>query len=152
VAASNPAQPASADTNAPQPEPDAAAQAAAAAAEANANENAPEQAQENANARPASKIEPPDASKVVGSWKASPVANTTITLTLKDDKTFDWAVSENGRSQTFKGQYTYGGDSLTLVQASGTAMVGQLTWNDPSHVNFRIMGTGPDDPGLDFAR
>ncbi len=41
---------------------------------------------------------------------------------------------------------------LTLVQDKGPALVGRVAWADPDHVTFRIIGAGPDDPGLSFAR
>ena len=40
---------------------------------------------------------------------------------------------------------------LTLAQDKGPALVGRVSWTDPSHMTFRIVGDGPDDPGLSFS-
>ena len=41
---------------------------------------------------------------------------------------------------------------LTLVQDQGPALVGRVTWTDPSHMTFRIVGDGSNDPGLNFSK
>ncbi len=101
---------------------------------------------------PESKVKPPDETKFAGEWKSSPNADVTIDLAINPDKKFLWSVTNKGQTRKFDGEYTYGGDTLTLVQTNGTAMVGKLAWPDESHFNFRIAGTTPDDPGLNFAR
>jgi tetratricopeptide (TPR) repeat protein len=101
---------------------------------------------------PESKIKPPAESSFAGSWKSSPNGDVTIDLAIQPDKKFSWSVTNKGQTRKFDGEYTYGGDTLTLVQTNGTAMVGKLAWQDENHFNFRIAGTIPDDPGLNFAR
>jgi tetratricopeptide (TPR) repeat protein len=118
--------------------PDAKAVAAAAAA---ATKGGPE-----------SKVKPPDEASFAGNWKSNPSGDVTIDLAINPDKKFSWSVTNKGQTRKFDGEYTYGGDVLTLVQTNGTAMVGKLAWPDESHFNFRVAGTTPDDPGLTFAR
>jgi hypothetical protein len=41
---------------------------------------------------------------------------------------------------------------LTLAQDKGPALVGRVSWTDASHMTFRIVGEGPEDPGLRFSK
>ena len=80
------------------------------------------------------------------------MAGTSIALSIKPDGAFDWDVTQNGRKQHFAGSSTYGNGILTLAQEKGPAMVGRVSWKDASHMTFRVVGDGPDDPGLSFAK
>ena len=31
-------------------------------------------------------------------------------------------------------------------------MVGRVSWKDAGHMTFRVVGDGPDDPGLSFSK
>ncbi len=94
----------------------------------------------------------PDATAVLADWKAAPQSDVAIALTLKPENKFSWSVTQAGKVQAFEGDYTYGGDTLTLIQSAGPAMVGKLAWSDPNHFAFKIVGGPPADPGLSFAR
>ena len=61
-------------------------------------------------------------------------------------------MNQKGKPRQFSGSSTYGGGLLTLAQDSGPALVGRVSWTDPSHMTFRIVGDGPDDPGLSFSK
>jgi hypothetical protein len=102
-------------------------------------------------AAPADTTPPPGAS-IAGTWNAQPAAGTTIALTLQPGGDFNWQVTQNGKTQQFKGASTFGDGLLTLAQENGPALVGRVTWNDPNHMTFRVAGEGPDDPGLRFAK
>ena len=41
---------------------------------------------------------------------------------------------------------------LTLAQDKGPVLVGRVGWKDANHMTFHIVGDGPDDPGLSFAK
>ena len=99
-----------------------------------------------------SDLTPPQGATIDGTWTATPVAGTTIALSIKADGAFDWDVTQNGRKQHFAGTSTYGNGILTLAQEKGPAMVGRVSWKDASHMTFRVVGDGPDDPGLSFAK
>jgi tetratricopeptide (TPR) repeat protein len=89
---------------------------------------------------------------LIGTWTAKPSSDTTITLTIDKDGRFTWKVADKGPPHQFIGESTYGNDLLTLAQSQGPPMVGKLTWRDENHFNFKILGAGPDDPGLDFSK
>jgi tetratricopeptide (TPR) repeat protein len=88
-----------------------------------------------------------------GSWAAQPTGDTAITLTFHDQKRFTWKVSHQGKDQQFSGTYTFDNGILTLVQDDNkSVMVGNVSWQDPTHYNFKVMGAAPNDPGLSFSK
>lgn len=95
---------------------------------------------------------PPQSASIEGAWTAQPAPGTSIKLAIGQDGKFLWQVTNNGKSQQFGGGSTYGNGILTLAQDAGPALVGRVTWKDPSHMTFRVAGEGPDDPGLSFAK
>jgi tetratricopeptide (TPR) repeat protein len=95
---------------------------------------------------------PPPGASIAGTWAAQPAADTSIALTVQPDGNFTWKVSKKGQTQQFAGASTYGDGLLTLAQDKGPALVGRVSWKDPSHMTFRVVGDGPEDPGLSFSR
>lgn len=95
---------------------------------------------------------PPTGAEIAGTWVARPAAGTTIALSIQPGGDFTWNVEQGGRSQQFAGASTYGSGLLTLARTGGPALVGRVSWTDRDHMTFRIVGDGPDDPGLAFAR
>jgi tetratricopeptide (TPR) repeat protein len=88
-----------------------------------------------------------------GTWTAQPNADTAITLTVDDAGRFTWKVARQGKDQQFGGKFTFENGILTLVQdQTSNTMVGKVTWQDEKHLNFKVMGAGPGDPGLTFAK
>jgi hypothetical protein len=75
----------------------------------------------------------------------------TVELTLKPDGHFTWTVTINSNTRSFKGQYTAGSGLLTLVSEQGPAIVGRVTGVD-NGFEFKLIGSGPSDPGLTFSR
>jgi tetratricopeptide (TPR) repeat protein len=91
--------------------------------------------------------------KIEGSWTASPNQDTAITMTLQGDGRFTWKVRQHGKDQQFEGKSSYENGLLTLVQdQNNSTMVGNITWTDETHFNFKVIGAGPGDPGLSFTR
>jgi hypothetical protein len=97
-------------------------------------------------------IAPPAGATLDGTWTARPTPDTTIVLTIRPGGTFDWQVTQKGQTQKFSGASTFGAGVLTLTQEKGPVMVGRVTWQDASHLTFRVIGGGPDDHGLSFSR
>jgi hypothetical protein len=73
-------------------------------------------------------------------------------MTVQPDGQFTWQVTRQGKSQTFSGKSTFGDGILTLVQEQGPVLVGRVSWTDATHMTFRVVGDGPDDPGLVFSK
>jgi tetratricopeptide (TPR) repeat protein len=109
----------------------------------------PSEAQPAAPTEPASSP-PIQQGNLVGTWKASPGAGSTIELIVTTDGNFKWNVIDQGKSQPIEGKYTYGNGILALSQDENNALVGKVTWQDVNHFRFQAMG-GPGDPGLLFS-
>ena len=97
-------------------------------------------------------MNPPQGASIAGTWTATPSPDTTIALIVRPDGPFTWQVTHKGKTQQFSGVSTYGDGMLTLAQDTGPALVGRVSWADASHMTFRIVGDGPDDPGLSFSK
>jgi len=94
------------------------------------------------------------AGDLAGTWTAQPTADTIITLTFPDKARFAWKVARQGKEQQFEGTSTYDNGILTMVQQQNNSnvMVGNVTWKDDDHFTFKVMGGGPNDPGLSFTK
>ena len=93
----------------------------------------------------------PPARRPTGTWTAKGTSGTTVELTLKSDGHFTWTATVNGKTRSFSAQYTAGEGLLTLVSDNGPAIVGRIT-GVGNGFNFKLIGSGPGDPGLTFAR
>jgi tetratricopeptide (TPR) repeat protein len=89
---------------------------------------------------------------IVGTFKASPNADTQIVLTRNADDTFTWNVTMKGKTTALKGHSTYQSDVLALEQENGPPLAGKVTWDGADKFNFRLVGNGADDPGLNFSK
>ncbi len=89
---------------------------------------------------------------LVGTWTGSPNADTTITLRLEANNQFAWKVKDKSGVREFQGEYTIGSDLLTLAQTKSQSppMVGSVGLKDDQTLDFKIVGGGPDDPGIVF--
>jgi tetratricopeptide (TPR) repeat protein len=92
--------------------------------------------------------------KLDRSWSAQPAPDTAITLSFPETGRFAWSVSRQSKEQRFTGKDTYENGILTLVQDqnNNNVMVGHVRWIDEDHFNFKVLGGGPDDPGLTFSK
>jgi len=95
---------------------------------------------------------PPQGAAITGTWTAQPAADTAIALTIQPGGDFTWQVTKKGQPQQLSGKSTFGQGILTLAQDKGPALVGRVDWKDANHMNFRIVGDGPEAPGLSFAK
>lgn len=95
---------------------------------------------------------PVEKSKIVGAWKASRGSSVSIELTLNSDENFTWKVNQGGRTNVIEGSWSIEGNLLLLQQKSdGNTMMGKVTLGNGGF-NFKLLQTGPGDPGLDFAK
>jgi tetratricopeptide (TPR) repeat protein len=92
---------------------------------------------------------------VTGTWTAQSDPGTTINLTVTPDHHFVWKVNRQSHAQEYQGDETYTSGVLTLVPSghdSEPPMTGRVAWKDASHFTFKLLGSGPDDPGLTFTK
>jgi tetratricopeptide (TPR) repeat protein len=95
---------------------------------------------------------PPGGASIAGTWNAAPTPETSIVLSIQPGGAFTWQVTHKSRKQQFTGSSTFGNGLLTLAQEKGPALAGRVSWKDAYHMTFRIVGDGPDDPGVSFSK
>jgi len=89
--------------------------------------------------------------KFVGTWTASPDPKVRITLVIKEDGQFSWAVTQEGRTQTIQGQAGYSDDVLILGQQDGPPLAGKITFDETKkEFSFKPPGAPSDAAGLNF--
>jgi tetratricopeptide (TPR) repeat protein len=141
--------------------PAGAGPAAAAAPVPGANRPAPSPAQAAANAlQPPGDVPQPAPAAAgrqfpfTGNWQASPNADTQITLTVQNDGSFTWEVTQKGEPKTIRGTSTLGATGLLTLAGQGDEgiLVGHVTWTDDSHFNFKLSDGPPNDQGLNFKK
>jgi hypothetical protein len=91
-------------------------------------------------------------SSLVGDWSASPNADTSIALSIKNDNSFSWKVTQKNTPHTLSGTLSFGNDVLTLVPSTGDPLVGRVSMADANTLTFKAMGGPPNDPGLTFKK
>ena len=91
-------------------------------------------------------------SSLAGDWSASPNADTSIALSIKNDNSFSWKVTQKSQPHTLSGTLALGNDVLTLAPSTGDPLVGRVTMPDANTLTFKAMGGPPNDPGLTFKK
>lgn len=96
---------------------------------------------------------PVDPASIVGDWKSSRDDGSTFNLKLTGEKTFAWTYKPKDQApQSFEGKYTLEGNTIALEREGGGSLVAQITRNDASNFNFKMVGAPDEDPGLSFVR
>jgi hypothetical protein len=105
-------------------------------------------------------LEPPVAAEakgpgmeaIQGKWTASPRDGVEITLAIQADGGFTWVVKQVSGVRTIEGKANLAGKVLTLTQTNGDSLVGEVDLRDGGVMVFRLIGAGPEDPGLTFRK
>ncbi|MDG3004646.1 hypothetical protein [Paludisphaera mucosa] len=87
----------------------------------------------------------------MGTWKAKPAADLTISLTIEEDAVFTWEVDAKGQKQTLTGMAGYKDDTLGLFQQEGPPLAGKVTEIQPNSFKFSP-ADGGKGPALTFTR
>jgi len=102
-------------------------------------------------AQPAAPAGKPPAT-IVGTWKAPGTGGGEIELGIKEDGTFDWKFTNQGKSNEFSGKYEINQDMLVLENSQGQTMIARVTDAGANKFKFEMMGGPPNDPGLTFSK
>jgi hypothetical protein len=94
----------------------------------------------------------PEGATISGTWTAQRNPDTSVVLTIQPEGASQWQVNLKGQIQEFKGTSNFGGGILTLVPDKNPPIVGRVSWTDPNHMTFRVVGDRPDAPGLSFSK
>jgi hypothetical protein len=106
----------------------------------------------NPNAASVPSGPPVDPNMLIGSWKASREDGSQFELTLGKDQTFTWKFSPpKQQPKVLSGKYTVDHNVLALEQKDGGALVGQVAPQSDNKFNFKMLGSPPEDKGLDFS-
>lgn len=95
---------------------------------------------------------PPPPASLAGDWKAQGAGGTSIDLNLKPDNQFTWTTKGKDGPKSFSGTAAVGTGILTLASGDGMVIVGRVTGTPDGGFKFKLIGGGPDDPGLTFSR
>ncbi len=88
---------------------------------------------------------------LVGAWKAKPMPNLTIELTLRRNGQFTWDVSAMGHTDSIAGDAVYHDGILTLTQADAPDLVGKIVDLTDKQFGFELQG-GPHAAAIQFSR
>ncbi len=77
---------------------------------------------------------------LVGNWKAKPMPDVSIELTIREDGQFTWDVKSNGHSDSIAGEADYLDGVLTLTQADAPALVGKIVNLGDKQFGFELLG------------
>jgi tetratricopeptide (TPR) repeat protein len=93
---------------------------------------------------------PPPAA-LVGTWKAKPMPDLSIELTLRGDGQFTWEVNAKGRTDSVTGDARYLEGVLTLTPADAPDLVGKIVNLREKQFGFQMVG-GPQSATIQFSR
>jgi tetratricopeptide (TPR) repeat protein len=94
----------------------------------------------------------PEGATITGTWTAEPNVDTKVSLAIQPGGAFHWQVTQKGQTREFSGTSNFGGGILTLVPDKTPPIVGRVSWTDPNHMTFRVVGDSPNAPGLSFTK
>jgi tetratricopeptide (TPR) repeat protein len=86
-----------------------------------------------------------------GTWKARPMPDLSIELTLREDGKFTWDVTARGQAESITGDADYVDGVLTLAQAEAPALVGKIVDLGEKQFGFELLG-GPHVATISFSR
>lgn len=92
---------------------------------------------------------------LVGVWKATRADGSIFDLVLTNDAGFTWKFAPKDQaSQEFGGTYSVEVEEnlLVLERREGGSLIAEITPMEEGKFNFRVLGAGDEDPGLDFSR
>jgi hypothetical protein len=92
---------------------------------------------------------------LVGVWKATRADGSIFDLVLTNDARFTWKFAPKDQaSQEFGGTYSVEVEEnlLVLERRDGGSLIAEITPMEEGKFNFRVLGAGDEDPGLDFSK
>ena len=89
---------------------------------------------------------------LLGTWKAKPMPDLSIELTLREDGQFTWVLNANGHADSITGDVDFLDGVLTLTQADAPDLVGKVVnLGDPAYSAFEMLD-GPRAATIQFSR
>src|SRR5262249_37765250 len=88
---------------------------------------------------------------LLGTWKAKPLPDLSIELTLRVDGQFTWDVNSRGQVDSIAGDADCVDGVLTLRQADAPDLVGKIVNVGENQFGFELVG-GPQSATIQFSR
>jgi hypothetical protein len=95
---------------------------------------------------------PPPPFRMLGTWTATLASGQTIRLEVHPDESFLWKPGNQDQSRVIRGRAAFQNDVLGLFRTDGPPLAGKVTWREERVFNFKLVGNGVEDPGLDFSK
>jgi tetratricopeptide (TPR) repeat protein len=90
---------------------------------------------------------------MVGHWIAHRDKNSpAVEMNLEDNGKFNWTAGEGDKASKVEGNYELNGQTLVLDGGKNESLVGHLSSDGADKFHFKLLGSPPDDPGLEFER
>jgi tetratricopeptide (TPR) repeat protein len=93
----------------------------------------------------------PPTAALVGTWKAKPMPDLSIELTLRSNGEFTWGVNAKGRTDSVTGDARYRDGVLTLTQADAPDLAGKIVDLGDKQFGFELQG-GSHAATVQFSR
>jgi tetratricopeptide (TPR) repeat protein len=93
----------------------------------------------------------PPPTALLGAWKAKPMPDLSIELTLRADGQFTWNVNSKGQTDSITGDADYLDGVLTLAQADAPTLVGKVVNLGEKQFGFELLD-GPQAATIAFSR
>jgi hypothetical protein len=101
---------------------------------------------------PAEMHEPsPPPAALLGTWKARPMPDVSIELTLREDGQFTWDLNSHGQADSITGEADYLDGVLTLTQADAPGLVGKVVNLGENQFGLDLLGDQRAAP-IQFSR
>ncbi|MDB5389002.1 MAG: hypothetical protein JWM11_4648 [Planctomycetaceae bacterium] len=118
-----------------------------------ANDNSVQPMPDPTPAEPVPAAPPIDKTLLPGEWQAARPDGSKFSLSLTEDGKFRWKFTiPNQPGDQFGGTYSVDGSILILERPERGTLAGTMTFADEGHFNFKLVGSPPDDKGLDFGK
>jgi len=89
---------------------------------------------------------------LVGKWTATGDKAPPVELDINDSGKFHWIAGEGNNAAKVNGNYEVNGQTLVLDGGKNDSLVGHLTSDGKDRFHFKLLGSPPEDPGLEFVR
>jgi tetratricopeptide (TPR) repeat protein len=95
---------------------------------------------------------PPPPFRMLGTWTATLATGKTVRLEVHPDESFLWRLENQDLAKAIRGRAAFQNDVLGLFRTDGPPLAGKVTWREDRSFNFKLVGNGAEDPGLDFSK
>jgi hypothetical protein len=97
-------------------------------------------------------VEEIDERMLTGTWTAERDGGVAFELQLDRSGQFEWMAGEGRDGTNVAGDFEVNGQTLVLNGQKGETLMGHVTAVSDNRFKFKLLGSPPNDPGLEFVR